>query len=66
MFSTYVRYIAWGWMIVIGALLIFFPNGPIICIACGGLSTLVPGLITAALGIAGLTVARSNPVAGVR
>jgi hypothetical protein len=62
MFSTFVRYLAWAWMIIIGALLIFLPHGPVICIACGGLSTLIPGLITAVLGIAGLTVARSNPM----
>ena len=66
MFSTFVRYLAWAWMIIIGALLIFLPHGPVICIACGGLSTLIPGLITAVLGIAGLIVARSNSMPGAR
>jgi hypothetical protein len=66
MFRTYVRYLAWAWMILIGGLLIFLPHGPVICIACGGLSSLIPGVITAVLGIAGLAVARSGPMQGIR
>jgi hypothetical protein len=66
MFGTFIRYATWAWMIIIGGLLIFLPHGPIICIVCGGLSTLIPGVITAVLGIAGFTVARSNPMPGLR
>jgi hypothetical protein len=65
MFSTIIRYVAWAWMIIIGGLLIFLPNGPIICIVCGGWSTLIPGVITAVLGIAGIALARSNPMPGL-
>ena len=50
------RQLAWAWLIIIGALMIY-PGG-IVCIACGGiLWTQIIGVISLAIGITGFATA---------
>ncbi len=58
------RELAWAWIIIVGGLMI--TPGGIVCIACGPLLTIILGVISIAIGIAGFVVGRrsSNPISG--
>lgn len=64
MLTKYIHAVAWAWMIIVGGLLIFLPHGPVICIACGGIGSILIGVISAVLGVAGFVLRGSNPMPG--
>jgi outer membrane lipoprotein SlyB len=52
-----IRTLTWAWVIIIGGLMI--TPGGFECIACGGaMGTMVAGIISIALGIAGYVISK--------
>jgi len=48
--------LAYAWLIIVGALLFFFPGGIRVCIACGSMMETVLAVVSVLVGVAGFAM----------